>query len=88
MASPLLGSPWLLEVVHLLIVTVPDFRSGMDTKLETGPGKWELRAHSQSKGATAHKPGKTTSTVKAIPSPTHMLLVKLQQVWVCSSTAI
>ncbi|XP_065884982.1 NAD-dependent protein deacetylase-like isoform X2 [Dysidea avara] len=58
---------------------IPDFRSGMDTKLETGPGKWELQAHSQSKGATAHKAGKTTSTVKAIPSPTHMLLVKLQQ---------
>jgi len=58
------------------LVIVPDFRSGMDTKLETGPGVWELRAHKQSRGA-AHK---TTSTTKAIPSPTHMVLVKMQQV--------
>lgn len=55
---------------------IPDFRSGINTKLETGPGKWELKAHSLSRDATAHK---TTTTVKAIPSPTHMLLVKLQQ---------
>jgi len=48
----------------------------MDTKLETGPGVWELRAHNQARGA-AHK---TISTTKAIPSPTHMLFVKLQQV--------
>ena len=69
-----------LITLYVCFFVVPDFRSGMDTKLETGPGKWELQAHSQSKGATAHKAGKTTSTVKAIPSPTHMLLVKLQQV--------
>ncbi|XP_065912209.1 NAD-dependent protein deacetylase-like isoform X2 [Dysidea avara] len=54
---------------------IPDFRSGMDTKLETGPGVWELNAHKQARGAT-HK---TTSTTKAIPSSTHMLLVKMQQ---------
>ena len=48
----------------------------MDTKLETGPGVWELNAHKQARRAT-HK---TTSTTKAIPSPTHMLLVKMQQV--------
>lgn len=54
---------------------IPDFRSGMDTKIETGPGVWELRAHNQAR-STAYK---TTSTTKAIPSPTHMLFVKMQQ---------
>lgn len=59
-------------------LTVPDFRSGINTKLETGPGKWELKAYAVTRDAVAHK---TTTTVKAIPSPTHMLLVKLQQVY-------
>ena len=59
-----------------LFVVVPDFRSGMDTKLETGPGLWELSAHKQAREAAQ----KTTSIVRAIPSPTHMLLVKMQQV--------
>ena len=48
----------------------------MDTKLETGPGVWELRAHNQARGTSY----RTTSTMKAIPSPTHMLFVKMQQV--------
>ena len=48
----------------------------MNTKLETGPGVWELRAHNQARGTSY----KTTSTTKAIPSPTHMLFVKMQQV--------
>lgn len=64
---------------------VPDFRSGMDTKLDTGPGVWELRAHNQARGAS-HK---TISTSKAIPSPTHMLFVKMQQVrekYMCNMT--
>ncbi len=26
-------------------VGIPDFRSGMNTKLKTGPGKWELAAN-------------------------------------------
>ena len=26
---------------------IPDFRSGMNTSLETGPGVWELRAKNQ-----------------------------------------
>jgi len=66
----------MLVVSHYWFVVVPDFRSGMDTKLETGPGVWELSAHKQSRG-TAHK---TTSIVQAIPSPTHMFLVKMHQV--------
>ena len=60
----------------LICSVVPDFRSGMDTKLETGPGVWELRAHNQARGTSY----RTTSTMKAIPSPTHMLFVKMQQV--------
>lgn len=48
----------------------------MNTKLETGPGVWELRAHNQAR-STSYK---TTLTTKAIPSPTHMLFVKMQQV--------
>ena len=63
-------------MISICSVVVPDFRSGMDTKVETGPGVWELRAHNQAR-STAYK---TTSTTKAIPSPTHMLFVKMQQV--------
>lgn len=44
---------WLRESKHAIIFTgagvstsagIPDFRSGMDTVLPTGPGVWELRA--------------------------------------------
>jgi len=47
----------------------------MDTKLETEPGVWELRAHNQAQGTSY----RTTSTMKAIPSPTHMLFVKFNK---------
>ena len=45
---------WLRESKHAIIFTgagvstsagIPDFRSGMNTVLPTGPGVWELRAH-------------------------------------------
>ena len=56
---------------------VPDFRSGIDTVLETGPGAWELRAKGQERDSRKHK---MTSTQKAIPTTTHMALVRLQKV--------
>jgi NAD-dependent SIR2 family protein deacetylase len=39
---------------------IPDFRSGMDTVLQTGPGVWELQAHSAERSRAA----KTVSTLK------------------------
>ena len=48
----------------------------MDTKLNTGPGVWELRA----KGQLRDVRHKVVSTTRAIPTPTHMMFVKLQQV--------
>lgn len=38
-----------------------------------GPGAWELRAHGQMRSANI----KVTRTTKAIPTPTHMMFVKL-----------
>ena len=52
---------------------IPDFRSGMDTCLATGPGAWELRARDAARPAAAV----TTSTLKAIPTLTHRALVAL-----------
>lgn len=52
---------------------IPDFRSGLNTVLEIGPGVWELKDH----GITRSK--KTKETLKAIPSYTHMSIVKLQE---------
>ncbi|KAL4501444.1 hypothetical protein ABPG72_021251 [Tetrahymena utriculariae] len=54
---------------------IPDFRSGINTVLPTGPGAWEK---------LAQKTGGSNSNVKvsmskAIPSLTHMSLVELQQ---------
>lgn len=55
---------------------IPDFRSGMNTVLKTGPGVWELQA----KGAP-RKPGASflADMLKAIPSPSHMAIVKLHK---------
>ena len=52
-------------------------RSGMNTSLDVGAGVWELRAAKASRPAAAAK--KTKSTLKAIPSTTHMALVALQE---------
>jgi NAD-dependent SIR2 family protein deacetylase len=54
---------------------VRDFRSGIDTVLPTGPGAWEKLAQKD-----LSKPKANVNTLKAIPTPTHMALVKLQQV--------
>ena len=54
---------------------IPDFRSGMNTVLKTGPGVWELQA----KGV-ARKPGVSLpNMLKAIPSAAHMAVVKLHK---------
>ncbi len=52
---------------------VPDFRSGMNTVLETGPGKWERQANRSVKVG----PKKKVDTAKAFPTYTHMALKTL-----------
>lgn len=52
---------------------IPDFRSGVNTVLKTGPGAWEKMA--QKVGTKTTK----VAMLKAIPSPTHMALVELQK---------
>lgn len=75
---------WVKESKHCVMFTgagiststgIPDFRSGMNTVLKTGPGLWELQA----KGA-ARKPGAAIpNMLRAIPSPAHMAIVKLHK---------
>lgn len=55
---------------------IPDFRSSMNTVLETGPGVWELQANHASRD---HRKHKTTSTLSAIPTSTHMALLTLHK---------
>jgi len=57
---------------------IPDFRSGVNTVLETGVGAWAKAAAIQ-KGidVSPKKPLKIRSTLQAIPTPTHMALVEL-----------
>lgn len=50
---------------------IPDFRSGKDTILKTGPGVWEKKALGL-KDSSKHK---SVSFLKAVPSKTHMALV-------------
>jgi NAD-dependent SIR2 family protein deacetylase len=52
---------------------IPDFRSGYNTVLPTGPGCWEKLAQ----GKTPAKPKIRTEMLKAIPTPTHMAITKL-----------
>ena len=52
---------------------IPDFRSGMDTCLATGPGAWELRARDAVRPAAAV----TTKPLRAIPTLAHRALVAL-----------
>ncbi|CAG9330416.1 unnamed protein product [Blepharisma stoltei] len=51
---------------------IPDFRSGYNTVLPTGPGAWEELAKQQ-KAKRTH----VVNITEAIPSPTHMCFVKL-----------
>jgi hypothetical protein len=48
----------------------------MSIVFHIGPGVWELRA----KKTARDSKHKVTTTVKAIPTPTHMMLVKLHEV--------
>ena len=53
---------------------IPDFRSGANTVLKTGPGVWEKAAFKEA----ANKKGVVrTSIQKAAPTPTHMAFVEL-----------
>jgi NAD-dependent SIR2 family protein deacetylase len=54
---------------------IPDYRSGMGTVLKTGPGCWEKAANKAK--ANQGKKVMNTPIQKAIPTPTHMALVKL-----------
>ena len=51
-------------LLHILVIWV------------TGPGAWELRAHGKQPSSTA----KAVATTRAIPTPTHMMFVKLVEV--------
>ena len=75
---------WIKESKHCIVFTgagiststgIPDFRSGMNTVLKTGPGVWELRAKGTSRSASAS----VTPLLKAIPSVAHMAVVKLHE---------
>ena len=65
---------------------IPDFRSGVNTVLETGPGCWEKKANIQ-KAAREGKPVKPVKTKKefrvaaskALPTKGHMSLVALME---------
>lgn len=74
---------WIKSSKHVIFFTgagistsagIPDFRSGMDTVLPTGPGVWEL----QEKGVPHLNP-KVTPILRAIPTSTHMAVVKLHE---------
>ncbi|XP_067052036.1 uncharacterized protein [Acropora muricata] len=76
---------WIRESNYCIMFTgagvststgIPDFRSGMNTVLPTGPGIWERKA----KGVQLpSQKKKTLSVLQAIPSPSHMAIVKLQE---------
>ena len=71
---------------------VPDYRSGYNTVLETGPGCWETAANKkkyyeeqkknpgrQASKSPANKATLRTSIQKAYPTKTHMGMVELQE---------
>jgi len=73
---------WIKESAHFIAFTgagiststgIPDFRSGVNTVLPTGPGAWEKLAT----GFKSKEKYKRTPMASAIPSYTHMALVKL-----------
>ena len=76
-------SEWVKSSQHCILFTgagvststgIPDFRSGMNTVLPTGPGVWELRAKGETRKGNAVK-----STLSAVPSQAHMAIVKLHE---------
>ena len=54
---------------------IPDFRSGINTILPTGPGAWEKLAQKQAPSKNYVR----KSMQAALPTQTHMALVKLEQ---------
>ena len=69
------GKPPLHRVAGISTATgIPDFRSGYDTVLATGPGCWEKEAASK-----PDKPRVIVPFLSAIPSYTHMAFVKLAE---------
>lgn len=56
---------------------ISDFRSGMNTCLEVGPGVWEKGANKDKVDKEKEKTYKKVSMLEAVPSLTHMALVKL-----------
>eukprot|EP00731_Ephydatia_muelleri_P016643 Em0009g1067a len=84
-----LAAAWLKKSKHAITFTgagistscgIPDFRSGMNTVLPTGPGIWELRANE------TFKPSRTVKLIEALPSLTHMSLVKLHEAGMVKAT--
>jgi len=74
---------WVRESKHFIAFTgagistsagIPDFRSGVNTVLPTGPGAWERLAT-----GTTKQPDYRKKALSAIPTRSHMALVKLQQ---------
>ena len=54
---------------------IPDYRSGIQTVLKTGPGTWEKQAQN-----VGFKPNKNKIPItNAVPSVTHMALVALAE---------
>lgn len=57
---------------------IADFRSGINTVLATGTGKWAANsAKQQGKSKLIKKNKKATKSIKAIPTASHMALVSL-----------
>ena len=76
---------WIRESRYCIVFTgagiststgIPDFRSGMNTVLSTGPGVWERKARGVQLPSQQKK---TQSILKAVPSPSHMAILKLQK---------
>lgn len=76
---------WIRESHYCIMFTgagvststgIPDFRSGVNTVLPTGPGIWERKA----KGVQLpSQKKKIQSVLQAFPSLSHMAIVKLQE---------
>lgn len=76
---------WIRESRYCIVFTgagiststgIPDFRSGMNTVLPTGPGVWERKARGVQ---VPSQQKKTQSVLQAVPSPSHMAILKLQE---------
>lgn len=60
---------------HVHSCGIPDYRSGMDTVLKTGPGVWELVANETKRPEGAS----VTPIINALPSLAHMAIVQLHR---------